>query len=275
MSEIKKKLLKRKIMAMDKLPMIPEHVRKLMAMLKDPNSDIDKVMNLIERDLNLVAQILKIINSSLYCLSHRVESVSQAVSLIGFSEVWKLLMASSVLNLMEENEKTLWDHSYTTSVVVREFMRDERVNCTPDLPLITLLHDIGKLVFASASRPSFNVVKQICEKERVTSHKLEEKHLGVNHMEAGAWLLEAWALDDDYTHFISHHHNKLFKVPEALRKDIMIIQLADHCDHLARGMPYEHIEPADMQMVELGGINIDKWRLRQRDIVFEAKQMAM
>ena len=63
MKNLKKLLIKRKIMGMTDLPMLSGNVVQLMRMLKDPGVPVSKVIDAINKDQSLVAQILKLVNS--------------------------------------------------------------------------------------------------------------------------------------------------------------------------------------------------------------------
>ena len=80
MPNILKKLTRRRIMNMPELPTLPDNVIKLMHMLRDPDVSAPDVIDEINRDHVLVAQILKLVNSGYYSIRTHVSTVDHAVS---------------------------------------------------------------------------------------------------------------------------------------------------------------------------------------------------
>ncbi len=70
-------------------------VLQLLKELQDPNTTADKVAEIISRDAALTYKLLRIINSAAYGLRQQIESLSQAVVLLGFRQIrsWAVLIS--------------------------------------------------------------------------------------------------------------------------------------------------------------------------------------
>src|SRR6266540_3776608 len=73
-------------------------IEEVEAVLKDAESSLSDVGEVIEKDPDLTARLLKLGNSSFYGFPSRLETVSEAISLIGIQQVQDLLVASSVVD---------------------------------------------------------------------------------------------------------------------------------------------------------------------------------
>ena len=69
------------------VPAQPESLVKLSLLLADEEVNLQAVSNLIATDMALASAVLRAVNSSLYGLSGRVQSVQQAITYLGTREV--------------------------------------------------------------------------------------------------------------------------------------------------------------------------------------------
>lgn len=78
------------------LPPMPEAVQKIQAICNNPDSSISDLIDVVEKDPSLTANLLKAANSPLYGFSREITTVSQAVSLFGMATVKGFAIASAV-----------------------------------------------------------------------------------------------------------------------------------------------------------------------------------
>ncbi|RMD80764.1 MAG: HDOD domain-containing protein [Lentisphaerae bacterium] len=254
---VKKRLIKRKIMGMENLPALSKHVRNLMMMLRDPDADIDEIVREINREVSLVAQILKLVNSGYYALPQKVDSVDHAIALLGFNQVYELLLSTAVTTIISRREQTIWKHSYSSSVLAREIITQEGLSCSVRVPLMVLMHDIGKIVLFLYNETSYKLVENISLEEREIQYHLENRHLGVNHAEAGGWLAEHWNLEEDLVQTIMAHHGG--NIPEEYFLEVGVIRIADYIDNLVRTRPIEPVSPGLLAKAGLNTLDLPKW----------------
>ena len=69
------------------VPAQPESLVKLSLLLAEDDVNMQALSTLIESDMALASAVLKAVNSSLYGLSGRVQSVQQAITYLGTREV--------------------------------------------------------------------------------------------------------------------------------------------------------------------------------------------
>ena len=69
------------------IPAQPQSLMKLSLLLADEDVNLDAVGELIEHDMALAAAVLKAVNSSLYGLKGRVQTVQQAITYLGTREI--------------------------------------------------------------------------------------------------------------------------------------------------------------------------------------------
>ena len=100
-------------------------IAQIEAVLNDSNSNLANLADIIEKDPDLAARLLRLGNSAFYGFAHRLETVSEATSLIGIHQVMDLLMASSVIEAFEGisvdqvNMESFWKHSLACGIGAR------------------------------------------------------------------------------------------------------------------------------------------------------------
>ncbi len=73
------------------LPPAPRVFAELDHLLRDANSGLDEISNLIKRDSTLVGHIIRVSNSAVYGGEQRTGSVEEAVVRVGFQEVFRVV----------------------------------------------------------------------------------------------------------------------------------------------------------------------------------------
>lgn len=160
------------------------------------------------KDQALVARVLKQANSGLYGRSRSINSIPEAVVLIGLENLKKIVFAVSTEGLTRRTLKNyayhedqgFWLHSLgvaQTSRVLAEVsplcsLRSEEIY------VAGLLHDVGKLVINDFLPPG--------EGKRI-SREMEIEAVGLDHSELAEHILRQWNLPETITASIRHHHD--------------------------------------------------------------------
>jgi len=135
-----------------RLPALPAVVTKIQAILNSDNINIGKVAELISIDPSLVAEVLKVVNSTYYGLPREVINMKFAIAYLGLNEIYRLVLALSVVNTMSIKEKDamdkFWFHSLYTAVCTKYLSKKYEPRLSlEELWSAAILHDIGKLLY--------------------------------------------------------------------------------------------------------------------------------
>ncbi|MCK4719402.1 HDOD domain-containing protein, partial [bacterium] len=129
------------------LPTLPDVVFKVNEIVNDKNTSSNDLENVISRDQAIAAKVLKLVNSAFYGLPGKVDTLSRAIPLLGFSTVRNLVMSISIIDLSATggfDMKQFWRHSFATSTAARAIAVADRLPDAEIQSLAGLLHDIGK-----------------------------------------------------------------------------------------------------------------------------------
>jgi HD-like signal output (HDOD) protein len=167
--------------------------------------DFEKV---ISKDQALVARLLKVANSGLYGRARGINSIPEAVVLIGLESLKKIVYAVSAEGLVRRelanydfhSEQGFWIHSLAIGHTTRVL-----ADASPQCPLrgdeafvAGILHDSGKLVIDEFLETGPN--RPVSINEEVTA-------VGMNHAELAEHILKQWGLPESITHAVRHHHD--------------------------------------------------------------------
>jgi HD-like signal output (HDOD) protein len=238
------------------LPPSPTLLNELLGLFRDPDRDIDRVVELLSHDPSLTAEILRKCNGAFFG-GAPASDMFEAVSRIGFYEVYCMVVAlfgaktkalPGVGNALDASK--LWKHTVVTAVA------GSTIAIRTDHPqgaafTAGLLHDIGKLVLASAERYRYGEILEDAKLSGLSHHEAEQVAYGTNHAEIGGLLLERWKLPSEVYEAVRHHHDP--GQAGANSRMATIIFLADWMAHgFEAGKPLPVTAAAGKAFVSLG-----------------------
>jgi len=234
-AEQERRQIFKSILELKSLPTPSPTILSAIALLRDEEVDVGKLVDAIERDQSLVAKLLKMVNSSFYMLKDSVDSVSRAVSLLGLYNIKSMVYSAAVMDLFAKDQQEEWEHSYSSSVLMGAVVKECRLGGLSSLPLSMILHDIGKVVLRKYCSGKYNFAAMLAASGHSSLPDLEFQFLHVNHAEAGALLLKKWDVSERIVIPIFQHH--MAEVPYEYVLETALVQFVNWVDCQARGMP--------------------------------------
>ncbi len=201
------------------LPPAPRVLPQLLTLLNQPDIDSSRVVNLITYDPSLTANVLSACNSAFFAGGSPTTDLQEAVSRLGFCELFRLVAAATGSRALTPAQKgygidegELWRHSVTTAVAAQLIARDrgddENLAFTA-----ALLHDIGKVVLSQALEQSYAKLIEEVSKQQQSMLEAEKKVLGVQHAEIGGRLLARWRFPANLVAAVWFHHHPAAAAP--------------------------------------------------------------
>jgi HD-like signal output (HDOD) protein len=193
------------------IPAFPPVVLRVLDILSTEQPNNRALIREISLDATLSAQLLRVANSPLFGFTSHVETVQQAVALLGSSRVQSLVMAVATTNYMRGGPQTdalqkCWRHSMASAILSRELARASRL--PPDSAYsFGLLHDIGRLGLLVAYPTEYKGVLKVADRDKVSLLDQEKLLFGMDHCEAGRLLLENCKLPEEFCQIVGRHHD--------------------------------------------------------------------
>jgi len=202
------------------IPTKPEVLVKLSLLMAAEDIDLPAMSALIETDMALAAAVLKAVNSSLYGLRGRVQTVHQALTYLGMREVSAITFEMGLRAAFPPAAELepVWKRASERGVMMGRI--GQMLGVDPwAAHSAGLFEECGKAVLyrhASAHYPAM-LRAAGSDAELV---QLEHTAFGVSHDALGAALCESWGLAPAAVASVRHHVEvqSTLKMPEALQR---------------------------------------------------------
>jgi HD-like signal output (HDOD) protein len=235
------------------LPSAPQAVAKLIKTFDDEDASTDDIVECIEADPVIVAKLLRLANSPFFFRGRTIESVSDAVRLLGQSQVRSLVIGliarDSFPALPPAVLQQFWRFSLTTADLARHVSR----NISSDSEAAytgALLHMIGALVMRVGMTEKMMALDRITPPLSIGRGKAEVEMLGYSYAEVGAALARLWQLPASIVRVIETQRTP--DLTDARNFDAAVVQLASW-----RARAIEMSLPEDVQ-IRLYPVSIGK-----------------
>ncbi len=229
------------------LPQFPENIVIIQKLINDPKSEMSDIARQISMDPAMTADLLKIVNSAQFMLAKKVDSISEAVKMVGIRGIKNLLYSYGTQKILGDDtadKKALWEHSYKTAFyaynLAKNFRKDR--NLLDDVYVGGILHDMGKIIFANVHPDLLNKIRNFCSEKEIPSATFEDLSAGMNHAEIGALIAEKWNFPENLVSAIRLHHDPT--VASSEHKDLVeTVYLANMlCEFEARNITFDQLE---------------------------------
>lgn len=190
---------------------LPDVSLQINALLARPDTTNQDLAELISHDPALAAQLLKLVNSAYFGLPSKIETISQAITLIGHKELETLVMATSAVSTFRDipehlvDMETFWFHSVTSGIICRMIGQMRNISGKEQLFISGLLHKVGKLIFYSQYPAESVRILQYIEEGEEAMAAAEQKTFGFTHAELAGALFRNWKLPDFYSETVTHY----------------------------------------------------------------------
>lgn len=183
------------------LPSPPSVAMQIIALAQDPNATLGAAAQIISVDPALSARLLRVANSPLYATRRRIDTLTQAMAMLGLNATLSLALGFSLVhglrghNGTAELQERIWRRSVLAAMAARLLGQQTSMKRAETLMLAGLLQDIGRLALLQALPEEYSALCAGAE-DNATLLALERKRFDADHADVGAWLARRWNLPD-------------------------------------------------------------------------------
>jgi HD-like signal output (HDOD) protein len=187
------------------VPAQPEALVKLSLLLAEDEVNLQALSHLIETDMSLAAAVMKAVNSSLYGLKGRVQSVQQAVTYLGTREIAAVTFEMGLRAVFPPAPELdgVWQRASVRGLLMGRI--GQALSVDPwGAHSAGLFEECGKAVLFKHDQTAYRLMLQqaLTDTELVA---LEHQAFGVSHDALGAALCESWGLSPGAVASVRHH----------------------------------------------------------------------
>lgn len=242
----------------DRLPTLPSVCVRVNELMADPNTSAAEIGAVVAHDQVVAARLLSVVNSSFYGFRQRINSVTRAMTMIGFRGLRDLMLALGALPALrtqsrhkEFDDSSFWSHAVGVAAGARATAVMLRMPNPEEAFTAGLLHDLGKVAEYQFLTEEFMRILEKAHAENEPIHRLEQERLHFNHAHVGELLARRWRFPDSLTEAICHHHHPS-RAPRFPR-EAAVVHLADIIARAKMlGNTYDHRVPP---------IDLDAWKV--------------
>ncbi len=259
------------------LPPLPKTAQRIIHLRVNPNAVMGDLVDIVESDPSLAAQVVSWASSSFYAGAGQVRSVHDAVSrVLGFELVMNLGMGLALGRALKQPEdgprgfvgywqQSIWQ-AQAAGVLTSLMPRGQR----PEYGLAYLaglLHNFGYLVLGQVFPPHFQLA---CRNWEVNTHAdasvVEHYLLGVTREQLAAELMANWGMPEEVSVAIRQQKNLNYTGPHESYAQLLWLgrQLLNE-----RGLNLGPREPVPEALYQTLGLNPDEVTEKMDGLVAE------
>jgi HD-like signal output (HDOD) protein len=192
---------------------IPTMAHKVLAFAADPDGSITDLVHLVEHDPAITANLLRICNSAYMGLAVKIDSIQQAVTMLGLQQVVELVLAQNLSgNLTKAQEGyqmekgDLWKQSVAAAMVARTLAERRDIMALPAIYTAALLKDIGKVVLHEYVADKLGKIQDMIKTKGCSFIDAERACIGMDHATLGGIVAKEWNFSPHMVYMIENHH---------------------------------------------------------------------
>ncbi len=227
------------ISSSEDLPTLPSLGMAIKEHALSGNCTTESLRSLISHDPATALLVLREANSRAYGRSGQVDSLKEAVNLLGMKSVRPLLLGvpfipadSAGIFGRRLDLIRLWNHSQAVARLASMLCGENSPELAGPAYLAGLFHDVGKLMIRFRY-PNRNAGENSpVQRDRLAEVIGERKALGVDHAELGARLLSTCRLPSTIVQSVARHHTGFADEPDSPISSISrIVYLANRISY--------------------------------------------
>jgi HD-like signal output (HDOD) protein len=187
------------------IPAQPDSLVKLSLLLADEDINIQSVSSLVESDMALAAAVLKAVNSSLYGLRGRVQTVHQALTFLGTREIAAITFEMGLRAAFPPAAELepLWERAARRGLTMGRLGQALSLDGW-SAHSAGLFEECGKAVLFRHAKEHYRAMLRAAPDDTSLA-ELERAGFGVSHDALGAALCESWGLSASAAACVRHH----------------------------------------------------------------------
>jgi HD-like signal output (HDOD) protein len=196
-----------------RLAPFPQIALRVLQLANENDVGMRRLSELISSDPAFASEVLTIANSWLYAPRVPVTSILQAVAMIGTQNLRGICVTVGVraylgAALKLAPMKAVWRHNVACAILSQRLVSRSCSETRMEAAYTAgILHDLGRLALVILQPAGYAELLQVYCGDPVSMLEAESRKFGINHCEAGGYLVAQWKLPADFKPIFSQHHS--------------------------------------------------------------------
>lgn len=196
-----------------KLPALPKVWIDLQDLMNDPEASASEIAKVIEYDPKLTVSLLSLVNSAMFGLPSKVDTLPRAVTIVGSRQISIMALGSLLISMFQDlppdviDIKLFWKHSISCAILAHNLATAAGKDEPERFFVAGLIHDIGRLSLFSINSDLAQVALSLEYKNNITLDEAERRVFDFDHAMLGALIFKRWNLPESLVLTALNHHS--------------------------------------------------------------------
>lgn len=215
------------------LPAPPAALARMTALLAQPSCDLETLSDLIESDMALASALIKTVNSALFKLVGRIQTVREAIAYLGFRQVAGITLQQGLRSAFPHCPELdrLWERAARRSELMGLLGQSLGFDAWA-AHSAGLFEECGQALLFRHAPVQYRRLWARAGSDDRSLIALEMHTFGASHDIVGAALCETWGLQPSAVHSVRHHvelRGALALPGKAEHRSICALSVLAHC----------------------------------------------
>lgn len=188
--------------AVESLPPFPENLTQLIRLLDDPEVSMDSLAATLGRDPALTADLMRFLNSAGAGQRRRVDSLQEAVRIVGIRALKDLTYGFGAHKLLEgylAQQKSLWDNAVRVSAYAAEAARTLGLDRGSQglAEIAGLLYNLGQIVVSYLHPAQSSRILAFCRERGLSVELFDDLTHAINPTDVAGRIAQKWNFPPD------------------------------------------------------------------------------
>jgi len=212
----------KKILKGYELPSFPAVVMQILQKIRSPYSSIDSIAESLALDPGISVKVLGIANSAAFSPSKRVENLTQAIALVGLSQLESMVLGVGVAKGLPKKScqwhdpAEFWLASAKRAVIANDLAQILCPAKEGECFTAAFLQDMALPFLACHRSEEYDPIFKCWHLEGGDLAAIERESLAWDHAEVAAWICSEWGLPENIAAAIRGHHGHSIEGVEPL-----------------------------------------------------------
>ncbi len=215
----------KKILGSYKLPSFPATVTETLSRIRNPDSSIEGIADIISVDPGLSANVLRFANSAAFSPTQTIDTIVSAVTVVGLSQLETMVLSVGVTkNIPKQcssgfDAKLFWRSAAKRAILARSLTPVLCPSRDAESFAAGLLQDMAIPFLAQEMPDQYDKIFAEWKTSDQHLHELETEQFGWDHAEVATWICSEWNLPENIASAIGGHHdteNSVYDCPPSV-----------------------------------------------------------
>jgi HD-like signal output (HDOD) protein len=199
------------------LPSFPAAIMATLEKIRDPNACASTVAEALSADPGLSVRVLRLANSAAFSARKKVENLSQAIALVGFSQLETMVLSVGVSGAMPGRSSPgydavrFWRASARRGVLAHSLASILCPARGSECFTAGFLQDMAVPLLATQDPEQYGPILERWHTDGGDLCQMEREVYDWDHAEVATWMCHEWDFPESLTAAIGGHHGASFE----------------------------------------------------------------